>query len=278
MNRVIVTLILAASCLMTQAQENNAKNADFSLFQAKERQKDGYTLPYRILYPENMKPGKKYPLFLFLHGLGKRGTDNRSQLDRGAHLFVNEENRSQYPCIAIYPQVPEGPTGSFFYVYDGGEQTVGTFASYSKIEDKSKVTIKISPYGAMVMDILRELIDRGVADPKRIYISGASMGGFSTFQFISAYPDMFAAAAPIASSMNPKDIGPWFGKVPIWILHGDKDRQPTLDANKVIVDKLKASGYSDYRYTLYKNTGHNSWDKAFAEPEYMKWFFEHTRK
>ena len=47
---------------------------------------DGKVLPYRILYPENYDPAKKYPLVLFLHGAGERGNDNEKQLSTGIKL------------------------------------------------------------------------------------------------------------------------------------------------------------------------------------------------
>lgn len=281
MRRTILPVIALCLAALAQVAAAKAPAQDYSLFEKHDYKKDGYTLLYRIIYPEDMKQGEKYPLFLFLHGLGMRGVDNTSQLDRGAFLFVNEQNRKQYPCIALYPQVPATKGGSFFWVYDkDGQQATGTFAEYTRIAEAQKIKpeVKISPYGTMVMDLVNELIARGIVDTKRIYISGSSMGGYSTFQFITAYPDLFAAAGPIASSMNPDDTTPWLGKVPIWIFHGDGDRPQTLKANPVLVERMKAAGFTDFKYTVYPNTGHNSWDKAFAEPDYLKWFFEHSKK
>jgi hypothetical protein len=35
-------------------------------------------------------------------------------------------------------------------------------------------------------------------------------------------------------------------------------------------EALKALG-GNVKYTEYENVGHNSWDKAYADPELMKW-------
>ena len=270
MKRLILTSIAAAISLTASAQ-------DFSLFQAKEYQKDGYTLPYRILYPENMKQGEKYPLFLFLHGMGKRGTDNKAQLDRGGALFLKPENRKQYPCIALYPQAPK--TGAFVEIVDGDKVVAsGGFAKLAKEQgDKGTLCVRLSPYGAMVMDVLNQLIASGIVDTDRIYISGSSMGGFSTYHFITQFPDLFAAAAPIAGGTDISKISNWAGKVPIWIFHGDKDPAVPVEGDRAVVAKLKEMGVTNYRYTEYPGVGHNSWDNAFAEPDYLQWFFSHRR-
>ena len=48
-----------------------------------------FFLPYRMIRPEPMKAGKKYPLVLFLHGAGERGNDNERQLTHGGQMFLN---------------------------------------------------------------------------------------------------------------------------------------------------------------------------------------------
>mgnify|MGYP001793325875 CR=1 FL=1 len=55
----------------------SAAAQDFSRFEKKTHTgKDGAVLPYRILFPDNYDQRKKYPLVLFLHGAGERGSDN----------------------------------------------------------------------------------------------------------------------------------------------------------------------------------------------------------
>src|SRR5687768_12681002 len=81
---------------------------DLSLYQKKEyKHSDGKVLPYRILYPENYDKSKKYPLILFLHGAGERGSDNEKQLVHGAKLFVSDANRKAFPAIILIPQCPD---------------------------------------------------------------------------------------------------------------------------------------------------------------------------
>lgn len=53
----------------------------------------GDSLNYRLLEPEVMQAGEKYPLVLFLHGAGERGNDNEKQLTHGGQMFLNPVNR-----------------------------------------------------------------------------------------------------------------------------------------------------------------------------------------
>src|SRR5687767_969762 len=68
----------------------------------------GDSLPYRILFPENYDKAKKYPLVLFLHGAGERGSDNEKQLVHGGKLFLDSLNRKNFPAIVVFPQCPTG--------------------------------------------------------------------------------------------------------------------------------------------------------------------------
>src|SRR5687767_11611959 len=67
---------------------------------------DGQTLGYRLLKPKNFDPANKYPLVLFLHGAGERGSDNQLQLKHGAPLFLKPEVRNRFRCFVVAPQCP----------------------------------------------------------------------------------------------------------------------------------------------------------------------------
>ena len=67
----------------------------------------GDSLNYRLLRPEVEKTGLQYPLVLFLHGAGERGSDNEKQLTHGGQMFLNPVNREKYPAFVLVPQCPE---------------------------------------------------------------------------------------------------------------------------------------------------------------------------
>jgi hypothetical protein len=41
-----------------------------------------------------------------------------------------------------------------------------------------------------------------------------------------------------------------------------------------MAEALKAAG-GDVRYTEYEGVSHNSWDRAYAEPEFFNWLLAH---
>jgi poly(3-hydroxybutyrate) depolymerase len=84
----------------------NLSSQDLSLYQKKELIRGKDTLRYRILYPQNYKKHKAYPLIVFLHGSGERGRDNEAQLKNGGALFLKEIIRSHFPAIVVFPQCP----------------------------------------------------------------------------------------------------------------------------------------------------------------------------
>ena len=65
-------------------------------------------------------------------------------------------------------------------------------------------------------------------------------------------------------------------KIPFWISHGDKDAVVDVQQSRAIVSRLKKIKAS-VRYTEYPGVNHNSWDYAFAEPEFLQWLFSHKR-
>ena len=84
----------------------HAQTKDKSAFDRGSYIEKGDTLPYRILFPLDFNPAKKYPLIMVLHGSGERGNNNESQLLYGTELFLKDTIRENYPAIVVYPQCP----------------------------------------------------------------------------------------------------------------------------------------------------------------------------
>lgn len=225
---------------------------------------NGYKLNYRILYPLNYSPQKTYPVILFLHGAGERGNDNEKQLALGGDMFASYENQTKYPAIIIAPQCPEGERWS----------------SYTHPRDNNGVRLfPVSSPAAPAMKAVKEMLDcyisKGMVDTKRIYITGLSMGGMGTFDAVCRYPDFFAAASPICGGANLQRLSHFKGKTGFSIYHGGDDDtvdpQFSRDAYKTL-QSIKA----EVRYKEYPGVKHNSWDNAFAEPDYLSWMFQHN--
>jgi predicted peptidase len=224
------------------------------------------TLPYRILLPENYDAKRKYPLVLFLHGAGERGNDNEKQLIHGSKQFLKPDIRKDYPAIVVFPQCPEN---SFWANLDfKTENGKRTFAF--RADGDPTISMKL------VQELLQKLMNDYPVNKKRIYVTGLSMGGMGTFEIVRRNPKLFAAAMPICGGGEPS-TAPALKKVKWWIFHGAKDDVvPPANSERMVaaLKEVKAS----VKFTLYPEANHNSWDAAFAEPDFLKWMFEQRRK
>lgn len=200
----------------------------------------------RYLPPEYGKePGKQWPLILFLHGAGERGEGiNRVKL-HGIARVVEERD---LPFVTLSPQCPINHWWSDFL--------------------------------PALDDLISLAIETLEVDPRQVYLTGLSMGGYGTWHMAVEYPDRFAAIAPICGG------GPWhlgfpervsaIAHLPTWVFHGAKDDVVPLQASQELVDELKACG-GDVRFTIYPDAKHDSWTKTYNSPELYDWFLAHRK-
>ncbi len=221
----------------------------------------GQSLPYRLLKPvdDSQTPSNTYPLVLFLHGAGERGTDNVKPLVHGMSEFAKDNNRKNYPCFVLVPQCPEGKR----WVEVDWE-----LESHKQLLDDSE-TMKL------VLELITSVQQEYRIDAKRIYVTGLSMGGFGVWDLITRYPDKFAAAAVVCSG-GDESVADKAVNVPIWAFHGDGDTVVKPSRSQNMIAALRKAGGKPI-YTEYVGVGHNSWNQAYAEPKLMKWLFEQRR-
>ena len=224
------------------------------------------TLPYRILIPENYNSQSPFPLLLFLHGAGERGSDNKSQLVHGSFLFKSEDFRNNYPAIVVFPQCPE--KSSWANVKRNYDMLNGKKFDFFKEISENKQLI-------MVEKLLDFIEKKYSIDPTRRYVGGLSMGGMGTFELVARNPDYFAAAFPICGGGNP-DWSDLLKTTPFWIFHGEDDGVVSVDFSRKMYEALGKEKAS-VRLTIYPEVNHNSWDNAFAEPDLMHWLFSNKR-
>ena len=221
------------------------------------------SLNYRLLRPEVEQEGEKYPLVLFLHGSGERGSDNEKQLFHGSQMWLNPVNRENYPAFVLVPQCPE----SGYWAY--------TDRPSSFEPDQMPSDIPLSP----VFRTLKELIDNYLAmpqvDKKRVYVIGLSMGAMGTYDLAIRYPEIFAAAIPICGTVNPTRLSA-AKDVKFRIFHGDADTVVPVSGSRQAYKALKAVG-ADIEYIEFPGVTHGSWNPAFTQLDFMSWLFSQKK-
>lgn len=260
--RIIYSIIAVLIMFSVRAQ-------DTSLYKKEVFISGSDSLPYRILYPSRYDVNKKYPVVLFLHGAGERGSDNEKQLTHGSKLFVDSMNRVKYPAFVVFPQCP---TDSFWAKIDRGDNATDSLGGFSFISSGPPST----PLG-LVMKLMDSLAKTPQIQTKKIYVCGLSMGGMGTFEILWRKPKFFAAAAPICGGGDPEKVSTYARNFPIWVFHGGSDPVVPVSNSRLMVNALKTAG-ARVKYTEYPGVGHDSWNNAFAEAGFLEWMFDKAKR
>ena len=183
---------------------------------------------------------KKWPLMLFLHGSGERGTDISVVKKHGPPKVV--EQRKDFGFIVVSPQCEPTAPG-----WDA-------------------LTLKT---------LLDEVQEKYAVDADRVYLTGLSMGGFGTWETAARNPERFAAIAPICGGGDARRVRT-LKDTPTWVFHGDKDPVVPVQRSIEMVDALKQTG-NDVKFTRYPGADHDSWTVTYNNPELYEWFLKHKR-
>lgn len=254
MKRLIVILPLllgVAACTATKkstAMKPGQTAQTFSVTQTRTLSAD-----YLLFLPAGYgaDAAKKWPLILFLHGAGERGTNLAIVAKHGPPKI--DTTVTNFPFIVVSPQCPQGKIWS----------------------------------NDLLLTLLEEVEQKYAVDPKRIYLTGLSMGGFGTWELALERPERFAAIAPIcgggqtiritlAQYFAPKKLAA-MKTLGIWAFHGGKDTTVTPDESQHMINVLKRAGCEDVKLTIYPDAQHDSWTQTYANPELFEWFLKHSR-
>lgn len=129
--------------------------------------------------------------------------------------------------------------------------------------------------GVDIRALLAEVAEEYRFDHSRVYLTGYSMGGYGAWSIVAQYPDLFAAAAPIAGGGDPDQVCAARG-VPVRAYHGDQDNVIQHSQSVLMVDALnKCDGDADL-VTL-PGVDHGSWIPTFKDPAFYNWLLSHRR-
>jgi predicted peptidase len=214
---------------------------------------NGVAYRYVVSVPADWNADRTWPVVLSLHGSEERGEDGIVQSEVGLAAAVRK-HPERFPAIVVMPQCRRG------------------------------VDWKSSAMEAQILAALDASMKEFHGDPRRVYLTGFSMGGYGTWSIAAKYPNRFAAIAVVCGGIQwptPRRITkeePYAAiarkvtGIPIWVFHGNADRNVFVTESREMV-KLLRELHADVRYTEYAGVGHESWDRAYGEPEFPIWLF-----
>lgn len=250
MKKILLIITASLACLIAASAQSSYEHRQYI-------SSEGHELNYRLLTPAAVKEKKAYPLVIFLHGAGERGSDNEKQLIHCSQNFLNPVNQEKYPAYVIFPQCPE----NMFWGYPNRPFSFDTLLQETEM----------SPIFKALKELILKYIDMPSVDASRVYIMGLSMGGMATYDMVSRFPDLFAAAIPICGAIAPGRIAA-AKNVKFRIFHGNADFVVPVEYSRRAYRELKAAG-ADVEYFEFSGCGHDSWNPAFNVPDFMEWLF-----
>jgi polyhydroxybutyrate depolymerase len=162
-----IALFAVAGLLQATAAQAFAPSPQFKI------SVDGVVRDYRMFRPKTDKP---LPVVLMLHG----GTGTAANIEEYLNLTAVAAREN---FVAVYPQ--------------------GVSRAWNDARTNKAL---MSPNASTADDVaflnglVDDLVAKGIADPKRIYVSGLSNGGFMAMRMACEAPERFAAFAQVIAS------------------------------------------------------------------------------
>lgn len=249
------------------ARERAARAPYVSRFRADTISAGCRELHYRLYVPTGCEPDRRYPLVLFLHGIGECGSDNTAPLlaSDGGLIWVRAQDQGRIgPCFVLVPQCP-WPIPGFQWEPE---------------------------YLGALEGLLTELERTYPIDSRRLYATGLSLGGFGVWNLQRMFPGRFAALVSCCPAClkgtfwdHQPDLAALeqcaeaMDQVPLWLFHAQDDPEVPAEISETMAQRLRARGNTALRLTVYPaqaHWGHACWNPAFSDPALPKWLLSQS--
>jgi pimeloyl-ACP methyl ester carboxylesterase len=217
------------------------------------------TYRFQVYLPEEWRRDdhKQWPIILFLHGRGERGTEGMWQTQIGLPQAVRD-HPDRWPFIIVMPQCP-----------------IPSYWTDPELQ-------------LLAMATLDQETAEFHADPERTYLAGLSLGGYGAWELARNFPERWTAIVIAAGgifwsyaperwqevSTLPAEYARAVGHTPLWLFHGADDPLVPPRESEIMFQAVKASG-GHIRFWIYQGYKHDCWTRAFAEPELPRWMLAH---
>jgi len=221
----------------------------------------GVEYKFQVYLPEDWRrdDAKLWPIVLFLHGRGERGSEGMWQTQIGLPEAVRN-HPDRWPFVIVMPQCPQSAHWT----------------------------------DPAMLDLAMAALDQEAAefhgDPARTYLTGLSLGGYGSWELARLHPRRWAAIVIASSgvfwsydperwqqaSVLPAQYAGALGRTPVWLFHGSLDPVVPPRESELMFDAFKSAG-GNIRLWLYQGLKHDSWTRAYDEPELPRWLLEQHR-
>jgi predicted peptidase len=183
-----------------------------------------------------------------LHGNGAQGDDGIRQT---AHFLADQIrlDRSRFPLLVVFPQAARGTNWSTPAMQD------------------------------MVIAELDDAMAEFKADPRRLYLSGFSMGGAGVYEIAARWPDRFAALVAISGfvPIDHAELLKRIHRIPLRVFHGARDERVSVDSARRLTAELTRAG-GPVQYLEYPDADHGSTaERTYADPSVFSWLLRQHR-
>ncbi len=240
--------------------------------------KVGYT--FLLSLPEGYAadPAKQWPLLVFLHGSGERGSNPWLVAKHGPPKVIRGGAPEIASAAAEPPPPPETP-----------ETRARREESARLLKANFIVVSPQCPSGTSwnddaVLALIDEIAAKHRVDPKRIHLTGLSLGGYGTWSVGIKYPEKFASIVPVCGGGSSADIRravrekkAALTSLPIRAFHGAKDPSVPLAESETMVAALTKAGVKEVSLTIYPEAKHDSWTETYNNPELYTWLLRQSR-
>jgi predicted esterase len=203
---------------------------------------------YTVFIPENYSADRKWPVVLFLHGAGERGSDGKLQLTIGLAPAI-KKRQSSFPFIAVFPQCEDA----------SARYLAGWLAE--------------SPDAKRALKILDQVERDYSIDTSRRILTGWSMGGYGTWSIAAATPSKWQAILPLAG--GGAEFAAKLVDIPIWAFHGSDDAAIRPSQSRRTIAALRSAG-ADPRYTEISGGKHDITHVVYDTDAVIQWMLDPT--
>jgi poly(3-hydroxybutyrate) depolymerase len=201
---------------------------------------------YVLFVPHNLDPNKKYPMIVFLHGMGEGGTDFKAPTRVGLGPYI-DRNKATFDFFVLFPQSSTG-------YWNDESGAVGD-----------------------VLDMINKTCATYPVDRDRVSLTGLSTGGYGTFSIGAKFPSTFAALVPLCASQDDVKDAATLARMNIWSFENAGDPFGGGFATQRTIGAIRAAGGKP-QSTVYPLPGHDCWSITYEQGDLFKWLRETKRK